>query len=94
MKLRNILGAKDRERDPDAADARPVVRRPSYVPPARSKRLTADEAGTRLLKMAVVFLCSVNTVMWEYYTQSRMMAIMWAAIAVGFVIWIVNDMRR
>jgi len=71
-----------------------VVRPPSYVPPVRSKRLTYDEAGTRLLKVAVVFLCSVNTVMWEYYTQSRMMAILWGAIAVGFVIWIVSDMRR
>ena len=64
------------------------------MPQVRSTRLTADEAGTRLLKVAVVFLCSVNTVMWEYYTQSRMMAILWAAIAVAFVIWIVNDMRR
>jgi len=72
----------------------PAVRRARSVPQFRSKRLTYDEAGTRLLKVAVVFLCSVNAVMWEYYTQSRMMAILWAAIAVGFVVWIVNDMRR
>ena len=92
MKLRGFLGA--RGGDPDAADTPPAVRRARYVPPVRSKRLTYDEAGTRLLKVAVVFLCAVNTVMWEYYTQSRMMAILWAGIAVGFVIWIVKDMRR
>jgi len=92
MKLRGFLGVRDR--DPDAADSPPTVRRVRYVQQVRSKRLTYDEAGTRLLKVAVVFLCSVNTVMWEYYTQSRMMAILWAGIAVGFVIWIVKDMRR
>jgi uncharacterized membrane protein YoaT (DUF817 family) len=50
--------------------------------------------GNRLLKVAVIALCCVNALMWEYYTESRMMAIMWAAIAVGFVLWIVDDMRR
>jgi membrane protein YdbS with pleckstrin-like domain len=90
----NIFGTKRRDAGPDAGDVRPVVRRPSYVSQVASKRLTYDEAGTRLLKVAVVFLCSVNTVMWEYYTQSRMMAMLWAAIAVGFVVWIVKDMRR
>lgn len=94
MKPRSIFGTRARDADPDAANARPVIRRPSYVSQVASKRLTSDEAGTRLLKVAVVFLCSVNAVMWEYYTQSRIMAILWAAIAVGFVIWIVHDMRR
>ena len=91
MKLR---GFGVRNGDPDAADTPRAVRQARYVPPVRSKRLTYDEAGTRLLKVAVVFLCSVNTVMWEYYAQSRMMAFLWAAIAVAFVIWIVKDMRR
>jgi len=47
-----------------------------------------------LLKVAVVFLCTVNALMWEFYTESRMMAIVWAAIAVGFVVWIARDVRR
>jgi hypothetical protein len=32
--------------------------------------------------------------MWEYYTESRIMAIMWGGIAVAFVFWIIDDMRR
>jgi membrane protein YdbS with pleckstrin-like domain len=50
--------------------------------------------GNRLLKVAVILLCCVNALMWEYYTESRMMAIMWAGIAVAFVLWIVDDLRR
>ncbi len=50
--------------------------------------------GNRLLKVAVILLCGVNALMWEYYTESRMMAIMWAGIAVAFVFWIVDDIRR
>ena len=46
------------------------------------------------LKLAVVLLSGVNALMWEYYTQSRMMAIVWLGIAVAFVIWIVDDVRR
>jgi hypothetical protein len=51
-------------------------------------------AGDRLLKVAVVILCTINAAMWELYTQSRMMAIFWSAIAIGFVAWIARDMRR
>jgi hypothetical protein len=50
--------------------------------------------GTRLLKVTVVFLCCVNTAMWELYTQSTLMALLWAATALAFVVWIVDDMRR
>ena len=50
--------------------------------------------GNRLLKVAVVVLCTVNALMWEYYTESRMMAILWAAVAVGFIVWIIDDTRR
>ena len=50
--------------------------------------------GTRLLKVMVVFLCGVNTAMWELYTESTMMALFWAAIALAFVIWIADDVRR
>ena len=51
-------------------------------------------AGDRLLKLAVVMLCSINAVMWEFYTESRVMALVWAATATAFVIWIGKDMRR
>jgi membrane protein YdbS with pleckstrin-like domain len=51
-------------------------------------------AGDRLLKIGVIILCSINAVMWEFYTESTMMALFWAAIAITFVIWIGKDMRR
>jgi hypothetical protein len=95
MSSRGIFGMKRRGPDSRVGDTRSAVSgRASHVTAATSKRLTYDAAGTRLLKVAVVFLCSVNALMWEYYTQSRMMAILWAAIAVAFVVWIVDDMRR
>ena len=50
--------------------------------------------GDRLLKVAVVILCSINAAMWELYTEAPFMAALWAATAVGFVIWIVKDIRR
>jgi uncharacterized membrane protein YvlD (DUF360 family) len=49
--------------------------------------------GNDLLKIAVVILSSINAVMWEFYTQSTFMAVVWAAIAVAFVVWTVRDIR-
>jgi membrane protein YdbS with pleckstrin-like domain len=54
----------------------------------------SPSVGNRLLKVAVVILCSINAVMWEFYTESTVMAALWAAIAVAFVIWIADDVRR
>jgi len=59
-----------------------------------SKRSSVSGVGDRLLKVAVVLLCSVNAAMWEFYTESRIMAIVWGAVAVGFIIWIAKDMKR
>ncbi len=56
---------------------------PSYAP-----------LGNRLLKLMVILLCTINALMWEYYTESTIMAIVWGCIAVGFVLWIADDMRR
>jgi len=56
---------------------------PSYAP-----------LGNRLLKLMVILLCTVNALMWQYYTESTFMAIVWGAIAIAFVIWIVDDIRR
>jgi membrane protein YdbS with pleckstrin-like domain len=50
--------------------------------------------GTRLLKVMVVILCCINAVMWEFYTESTLMAFFWAATAAAFVIWIADDIRR
>ena len=50
--------------------------------------------GNRLLKLMVILLCTINALMWEYYTESRIMALIWLAVAVGFVFWIIDDMRR
>ncbi len=49
--------------------------------------------GNDLLKIAVVILSSINAVMWKYYTESTFMAVIWAAIAVGFLVWAVRDIR-
>ena len=50
--------------------------------------------GNRVLKLMVILLCSINALTWELYTESRIMAILWAAIVVAFIIWIIDDMRR
>ena len=54
----------------------------------------AGAVGNRLLKLTVILLCMVNCLMWEVYTESTIMAIVWAGIALGFVFWIIDDMRR
>jgi hypothetical protein len=49
--------------------------------------------GNDLLKIAVVILSSINAVMWEFYTESTFMALVWAAIAVTFVVWTARDIK-
>ena len=51
-------------------------------------------AGTRLLKLTVILLCCVNTAMWELYAEATIMALLWLGIALGFVFWIADDIRR
>jgi hypothetical protein len=46
-----------------------------------------------LLKFAVVILSSINAVMWEFYTESTFMAVIWAAIAIAFAVWAFRDIR-
>ena len=36
-------------------------------------------------------LSSVNAVMWEVYTEARVMGAIWAIIAIGVAIWIKRD---
>jgi uncharacterized membrane protein YoaT (DUF817 family) len=50
--------------------------------------------GTRALKLMVILLCLINAAMWLFYTESALMAMLWGAVAVGFLIWIIDDMRR
>jgi membrane protein YdbS with pleckstrin-like domain len=50
--------------------------------------------GNRLLKVTVILLCCINAAMWEFYTESTLMAVFWAATALAFVIWIADDIRR
>ena len=50
--------------------------------------------GTRVLKLLVILLCSINALTWELYTESRIMALMWGAIVVAFIIWLIDDARR
>jgi len=54
----------------------------------------ASNLSNTLLRVAVVFLCSVNAVMWEVYTEAPVMAALWAIIAVGVVIWMIYDARH
>ncbi len=49
--------------------------------------------GNDLLRIAVVILSSINAVMWEFYTQSTFMAVIWATIAVTFLVWTFREMR-
>lgn len=50
--------------------------------------------GERALKLLVILLCSVNSAMWLLYTESPLMASLWVGVAVAFVFWIGDDMRR
>ena len=50
--------------------------------------------GERALKFMVVLLCVVNAAVWFLYTESPVMAALWAAVAVGFLAWIADDVRR
>lgn len=54
----------------------------------------AAAASDVLTKVAVVLLSSINAVMWEVYTESRLMAAVWAMIAIGFAVWIKRDAAR
>lgn len=52
-------------------------------------------AGTEVVtKLAVILLSAVNAVMWWVYTDSRVMGVAWALIAIGFAIWIKRDVAR
>lgn len=50
--------------------------------------------GNRALKLMVILLCCVNAAMWLFYTESPVMAMAWGGVAVGFFVWILDDMRR
>ena len=50
--------------------------------------------GERALKLLVVLLCCINAAIWFYYTKSTMMGILWAGTALGFIVWIADDIRR
>ncbi|MEP6996696.1 MAG: hypothetical protein ABI900_03555 [Betaproteobacteria bacterium] len=50
--------------------------------------------GTRALKLMVILLSCINAAMWLFYTESVLMAMVWGAVAVGFLVWIIDDMRR
>ena len=50
--------------------------------------------GERALKLMVVLLCTINAAIWLFYTESTMMAMLWGATAVGFIVWILDDIRR
>lgn len=52
------------------------------------------DPGTRLLKLMVVLLCTINAAMWQLYTEAPLMALMWAGVAFAFVVWIIDDTRR
>jgi hypothetical protein len=49
--------------------------------------------GNNLLRIAVVILSSINCVMWEFYTESTFMAIVWLAIAITFLVWTIREVR-
>jgi len=52
------------------------------------------DMGVRALKVLNVLLCGINAAVWLLYTESTMMAALWAATAIGFIIWIASDVRN
>ena len=75
MKFFKSKSGEATDADEGSVSAVAVVDRLDRALPARSGRVDYDTFGNRLLKVAVVFLCTVNALMWEYHTESRMMAI-------------------
>jgi hypothetical protein len=82
--------------DPSDTAAGPVTKAPhsGAAQPHRADTIGAGDVGNVLTKFAVVLLSSINAVLWEVYTEAPVMAAVWAAIAVWFVIWIVRDRNR
>jgi hypothetical protein len=62
--------------------------------PHRADTLGPSSYGDALLKITVILLSSINAVMWEVYTESRFMALVWVAIVVGFISWMIYDKRH
>ena len=60
----------------------------------RGDTIGAADVGNVLLKFAVVLLSSINAVLWEVYTEAPVMAAVWAAIAIWFVVWMIRDVRN
>ena len=50
--------------------------------------------GNSLLKVMVVILCTINAVMWEFYTQSTFMAVIWLLVAIAFTGWFGYDLKN
>ena len=50
--------------------------------------------GSRALKLMVVLLCTLNATIWFYYTEAPIMAMLWSGTAVGFIVWIMMDVRN
>jgi hypothetical protein len=50
--------------------------------------------GERALKLMVVLMCSINAAVWILYTESLWMGLGWIGLAIGFLVWIGDDIRR
>ncbi len=50
--------------------------------------------GNDLLRITVIILSSINAVMWEFYTESTFMAVVWGVIAMAFLVWTVREIRN
>ena len=50
--------------------------------------------GESLLKFTVILLSTINAAVWQFYTQSTAMALVWVAVAIGFTYWMGDDLRR
>ncbi|MBA3506626.1 MAG: hypothetical protein H0T80_12710 [Betaproteobacteria bacterium] len=50
--------------------------------------------GVRALKLLVILLCGINAAVWLLYTESPVMAMLWVATAIAFIVWITVDIRN
>jgi hypothetical protein len=91
-----MIGFRLRKPKQEEAPAKPEPKPIAFVARTRQPRGDlggASTVGTTLTRLAVVLLSTVNAIMWEVYTESPVMAGIWAAIAIGFLVWIVYDSR-
>jgi len=88
-----------RTRSGETTTGHPQPEARQRFPKIQVERHRGDTSGPQsyantLLRIAVILLSSINAVMWEVYTESTFMALVWVAIVVGFLAWMIYESRN